>query len=314
MIAIVTGYVADLLFGDPSWLPHPVRIIGLGIYKFEGILRNKELSPKEEKFRGMILTSLLVGITYLITTGIVRVASGMNETIGFLIEAFLIFQMFATKSLDVESRRVLNQLENGNLEEARRFLSYIVGRDTTALSEQEVVRGTVETVAENISDGIIAPMLFTFIGGIPLGMAYKAVNTLDSMVGYKNDKYINFGWASAKSDDLANYIPARITGVLIIIAAFLCGLNWRNAWIILKRDRRNHSSPNSGYCEAAVAGALGIQIGGTNTYFGKAVYKPTIGDPVMGLYKNNIAQTIAIMYTTSFICLIILCILFSITR
>ena len=314
MIAIVTGYVADLLFGDPSWLPHPVRIIGLGISKFEGILRNKELSPKEEKFRGMILTSLLVGITYLITTGIVRVASGMNETIGFLIEAFLIFQMFATKSLDVESRRVLNQLENGNLEEARRFLSYIVGRDTTALSEQEVVRGTVETVAENISDGIIAPMLFTFIGGIPLGMAYKAVNTLDSMVGYKNDKYINFGWASAKSDDLANYIPARITGVLIIIAAFLCGLNWRNAWIILKRDRRNHSSPNSGYCEAAVAGALGIQIGGTNTYFGKAVYKPTIGDPVMGLYKNNIAQTIAIMYTTSFICLIILCILFSITR
>lgn len=314
MLTIVTGYVADILFGDPPWLPHPVRFIGLGISKLEGFLRNRKLGPEEEKYRGVILTITIVGITYSVTYGVVRLSNFLNIYFGFLVEVILVYQMFAIKSLAVESRRVLKQLQNGSLPEARRFLSYIVGRDTETLSEQEIVRGTVETVAENISDGIIAPMVFAFIGGIPLGMAYKAVNTLDSMVGYKNDKYINFGWASARLDDLANFIPARLTGILIVIAAFLCGFDWRNAWFILKRDCRNHSSPNSGYPEAAVAGALGIQIGGLNTYFGKPVYKPAIGDPNIRINKNNIAQTIIVMYATSFICLITLYSLFLLVK
>lgn len=308
MLTIIAGYIGDLLFGDPYWLPHPIRFIGKGIEKTEKLLL-KNSRREWEKTKGVILTSIIVSMSYLGTFFLSKAAFSIHKYIGYGVEAFIIFQILATKSLDRESRKVLVQLEKKDLTEARRYLSYIVGRDTTELSEQEISRGAIETVAENISDGIIAPLFYIFLGGAPLGMAYKAVNTLDSMVGYKNEKYINFGWASARLDDAANYIPARLTGLFICIASVLGGFNWKNSMLILLRDRKNHKSPNSGYPEAAVAGALEIQIGGVNTYFGEKVYKPTIGDPIKPLDKEDIKRTIRIMYMTSAVGLIIMGIL-----
>ncbi len=299
MITIVIGYIADVIFGDPRCLPHPVRLIGKSINWIEGLLRKRNCNTFSEKWRGVFLTAIIVTSAYILTFYLLKLANYFSEYLGYLVEAFLIYQILALKSLDYESRKVLIELRNGDMKNARKALSYIVGRDTTTLNDKEVTRATVETIAENISDGIIAPLFFTFIGGIPLGMAYKAINTLDSMVGYKNDRYIHFGWASAKLDDLVNFIPARLTGILIVIASLWMGYNWRNSISILKRDCRNHSSPNSGYPEAAMAGALEIQIGGTNSYFGQLVYKPTIGEPIKKLHIENIAQTIRIMYSAS---------------
>ncbi|MFZ5965598.1 MAG: adenosylcobinamide-phosphate synthase CbiB [Bacillota bacterium] len=298
---ILFAYFMDLLIGDPYWLPHPIVLIGNCIKALERILRSIFKTELQEKIAGVILTGMVVGGAYIGTWLLIKAAFVTHPYLADGIEAFLMFQILAIKSLDKESRKVYDQLNKGDLLEARKFLSYIVGRDTTDLDEQNVARGAVETVAENISDGIIAPMLYMIIGGVPLGMAYKAVNTLDSMVGYKNDRYIHFGWASARFDDIANWIPARLTAVFIIIASYFSKYHWKNSVKILLRDRRNHKSPNSGYPEAAVAGALGIQIGGTNMYFGKPVYKPTIGDANKVLCKEDILHTIRIMYMTSLI-------------
>ncbi|MBB6214605.1 adenosylcobinamide-phosphate synthase [Anaerosolibacter carboniphilus] len=299
MLKIVIGYGLDLLFGDPYWLPHPIRFIGNGIKATENMLRRFFKGEKQERVGGIFLTIIIVflayGLTYLLMYG----AEKVHPYLKLGLETFLIFQILATKSLDRESRKVYTQLQQENLPEARKYLSYIVGRETKDLNEQEIARGAIETVAENISDGIIAPLFYICIGGAPLGMAYKAINTLDSMVGYKNEKYLNFGRASARLDDFVNYIPARLTAFFIIIASAFTGYDWKNGYRITKRDCRNHKSPNSGYPESAVAGALGIQIGGTNTYFGEKVYKPTIGEPIRQLEKEDIQRTIEIMYATS---------------
>jgi adenosylcobinamide-phosphate synthase len=196
-------------------------------------------------------------------------------------------------------------LANGNRPEARKFLSYIVGRDTDNLEEPEIWRGTVETVAENSSDGVMAPLLFLMIGGPIAGLAYKAVNTLDSMVGYKNEQYLLFGRASARCDDLVNYVPARLTGMLLTVAALLPGLSMKNAWRVMRRDGRNHSSPNSGIPEAAAAGALGVQLGGTNYYFGKPVEKPTIGDPLQPLDRAAWQGAVRLMYAAEALLLLL---------
>lgn len=298
----------DLIFGDPYWLPHPVRFIGNGIRKFEKILR--KVLKKNEKLAGIILAFSIVCSTYLIIYLILFLLNKIIPYATSIVETFFIFQILACKSLDIESKKVYYPLKEKNLLEARKFLSYIVGRDTENLDEPEIIRATVETIAENISDGIIAPLFYIFIGGAPLGMAYKAVNTLDSMVGYKNDKYINFGWSSAKLDDIMNFIPARITSIIIVISSMVLGFDYKNSFKILLRDRKNHSSPNAGYPEAAVAGALGIQLGGTNLYFGKKVYKPTIGDKIRPLSIEDINKTIKIMYLTSFIGICIFGIMF----
>ncbi|AOT72379.1 adenosylcobinamide-phosphate synthase CbiB [Geosporobacter ferrireducens] len=299
MIKIFIGYICDLVFGDPYWLPHPIRFIGNGISSTERKLRKFFKGATQEKIGGILLFVAVVSSSYLLTFLLLWFAQKLHPTIRFIVETFLIFQILATKSLDIESRKVYTQLKHGNILEARKYLSYIVGRDTTHLDEKEIVRGAVETVAENISDGIIGPLMYIFIGGAPLGMAYKAVNTLDSMVGYKNEKYLHFGWASAKLDDLANIIPARLTAFFIVISAGLLRYDWLNSFKILKRDRRNHKSPNSGYPEAAVAGALNIQIGGTNSYFGQMMEKPTIGDKLKELDKEDLLRTIRIMYGAS---------------
>lgn len=304
MELIIIGYVLDLLFGDPYWIPHPIRFIGQGIKKTEELLRKIFYEENKEKIGGVFLTAIVVVATYLITFFSLKLFRVINPLVGNLVSCFWIFQILATKSLAIESRKVIYPLKDGDILEARKYLSYIVGRDTTHLDEKQIIRATVETVAENISDGIIAPLFYILIGGVPLGMAYKAINTLDSMVGYKNEKYIFFGWASAKIDDLANYIPARITATLIVFSSSLVGFNYKNSLKVLLRDRRNHKSPNAGYPESAVAGALEVQLGGTNIYFGKPIEKPTIGDKIRNLEIEDINKTIKIMYMTSFTAII----------
>lgn len=301
MELIFIGYLLDIAFGDPYWLPHPIRFIGKGIKNCERVLRKIFHDGKKAKIGGVILASVIIISTYLITFLVLNTSKMYSSLFGNLLEAFMIFQILATKSLAKESRKVYYPLKEKDLLKARKFVSYIVGRDTNYLDEEGITRATVETVAENISDGIIAPLFYIFIGGAPLGMAYKAINTLDSMVGYKNEKYKYFGWASAKIDDLANFIPARLTAVLIIFASMLLRYDYKNSFNITLRDRKNHSSPNCGYPEAAVAGALRVQLGGTNIYFGESVYKPTIGDKIRELEFEDINRTITIMYVASFL-------------
>ena len=289
MLSYTIGLVLDFIIGDPNNPFHPVRIIGaLGI-KLENITRRVF---KNLKISGFVTWLGAILITFLVNSLIVRLAFSISNIFGIIIEGILLYFCISFKGLKVEGLKVIKVLESGDIEGARKQLSYIVGRDTEALDEEGIIRAVIETVAENTSDGIIAPLLFGALGGAPLAMTYKAVNTCDSMFGYKNDKYIDFGLVSAKMDDLFNYIPARLTGYLVIFAAFILGLDYKNSYRIYKRDRYNHTSPNSAHPESAVAGALGIRLGGANYYFGKIVEKPTIGDKnkvieISDLYKTN---------------------------
>jgi adenosylcobinamide-phosphate synthase len=243
---------------------------------------------------------LLLVLTVSITAGLAFVllkgAYAVNPWLGFAVAVIISWSCLAARSLHRESQLVAEALGRGDLTAARRYLANIVGRDTAELDEAEIWRATVETVAENTSDGVIAPLFYLCLGGPLLAIAYKAVNTLDSMVGYRNERYIEFGRASARFDDLANFIPARITGLLMVAAAPLFGLSARNAWRIMRRDGRNHSSPNSGIPEAAVAGALGVRLGGTNLYGGRPVEKPTIGDAVQLLSLASWRGAVMLMY------------------
>ena len=279
MLSYTIGLVLDFIIGDPNNPFHPVRIIGsLGI-KLENITRRVF---KNLKISGFVTWLGVILITFLVNSLIVRLAFSISNIFGIIIEGILLYFCISSKGLKVEGLKVIKVLESGDIEGARKQLSYIVGRDTKVLDEEGIIRAVIETVAENTSDGIIAPLLFGAL----------AVNTCDSMFGYKNDKYIDFGFVPAKMDDLFNYIPARITGYLVIFAAFILGLDYKNSYRIYKRDRYNHTSPNSAHPESAVAGALGIRLGGANYYFGKIVEKPTIGDKnkvieISDLYKTN---------------------------
>ncbi len=306
MELIFIGYFLDIIFGDPYWIPHPIIFIGKSISRLEKLLRGYFDKDRKAKIGGVILASVIIAGTYLTTFSILYILRKYSTLLVSGVEIFMIFQILAAKSLAKESRKVYYPLVEGDILKARKFLSYIVGRDTSSLNADEITRATVETVAENSADGIIAPLFYIFIGGAPLGMAYKAINTLDSMVGYKNDKYIDFGWASAKIDDLANFVPARLTGILIVLASIVLNVDYKNSFKILLRDRKNHSSPNCAYPEGAVAGALNIQLGGTNIYFGKSVYKPTIGDENRELDFEDINRTIKLMYVASFFCVCLL--------
>lgn len=291
---IVPAAVAlDLLIGDPRRLPHPVVLIGRLIARLERLLR--ELT-KYEFFGGVLLLVCTVGIT--LTTGwlFLALARLINPWLGVAASLYLSFTCLAARSLHGESAKVAVALGRGDIEGARRALSMIVGRDTEHLTEPEIWRGAVETVAENSSDGVIAPLIFLMLGGPLAALGYKAVNTLDSMVGYKNERYLLFGRASARFDDLLNLIPARLTGLLICCAAPLTGLTGGKGLLIMLRDGGNHSSPNSGIPEAAAAGALGVRLGGTNRYFGKEVEKPTIGDPLKPLDRCAWSGAVRLMY------------------
>ncbi|MDK2587372.1 adenosylcobinamide-phosphate synthase CbiB [Romboutsia sedimentorum] len=309
ILSIYIGYVMDLIIGDPYSFPHPVRYIGKLIKTTENKIRKIAKTDKNLKIGGFVLWFVTVGITYLVTYLTVKLSSFVPG--GFLIaNSILIYTTLATKCLKDEAVKIYKVLKSKDIEKSRIQLSYIVGRDTTSLDEGEIIRATVETVAENTVDGIIAPMFYAFIGGAPLAMAYKAINTLDSTVGYKNEKYMNLGFASAKIDDIANYIPARISVLLMTIGSLILGYDYKSCFKISIRDRKNHKSPNCAYPEGAVAGALGVQLGGTNIYFGKEVHKPTIGDKIRKIEIEDIVRTNKIMYATSITSILIFTALF----
>lgn len=299
ILSISAAFLLDILFGDPYWFPHPVRFIGKYINCFEKLVRKLTNSSEGLRICGVLLTASTVIFTYITACLILVTAAKLNLWIYHFVNVVLLYTCLATKCLAHEAIKIFLALQQGDIENARKLLSYIVGRNTDQLDESEITRATVETVAENTSDGVIAPLFYMFIGGAPLALAYKAVNTMDSMVGYKNEKYLYFGWASARFDDLANYIPARLTALLISLAAFFTGLNPVKSFRIMLRDRMNHSSPNSGYPEAAVAGAIGVQLGGINNYFGIQVHKLTLGDAERPMESNDIKSVIKLMYGSS---------------
>jgi len=304
LIAMILGYVLDLLIGDPEFLPHPIRLIGWLISRGEKLMRS--ILPRNEIMAGLILTLGVTGATFAIALGLLAGARMISPALEFILQVLFCYQILATRSLNIESLRVHRPLASGDLEGARFALSRIVGRDTQNLDEQQITKATVETVAENTSDGVIAPLIFIAIGGAPLGFLYKAINTLDSMIGYKNDRYLYFGRFAARLDDVANWLPARLTGCLMILASSLSGLDMRNAQRIYRRDRNNHASPNSAKPESAAAGALNIQLAGDATYFGQLVKKPTIGDAKRAIEPADILKVNRLMLMTSILAVLLL--------
>ncbi len=282
---LLIGALLDLLLGDPRWVPHPIRGIGLLINILERVLRKL----RNETAAGCLLVCAVVLVVITVTVLTLRFA-------GIIAASYWIFTCLAVRSLDTESRRVIEALRSGDLDDARTRIGQLVGRDTQHLSKEDVIRAVFETVAENMSDAIVAPLFYLSILGVPGMVAYKAVNTMDSMVGYKNDRYIRFGWAAARLDDVANYIPARITAGLIVLSAALVQLRWRRAIQVILRDARLQPSPNAGYPEAALAGALGVRLGGLNYYFGRPVHKPYLGDPLEDLQSNRFAHVRLLLY------------------
>ena len=316
MIAFVCGFVLDLVFGDPHALPHPIRLIGTLIAGLEKkLLKLQMRDEKKEFYKGILLVALVLLCTGSVIAFILIVAYWLHPAAGIVVESVMTYQILATKCLKDESMKVYQSLNEQGLEAGRAAVSMIVGRDTNVLDETGVVKAAVETVAENTSDGVIAPMLYTALGGPVLGFVYKAVNTMDSMVGYKNDKYLYFGRAAAKLDDVVNFIPARISAYLMIAAAYIGGkaFDGKQAYRIYKRDRRNHASPNSAQTESVCAGALGIQLAGDASYFGKVVKKPYIGDAHRAVEREDIVRVNLLMYVTAVIsevlCLVIMFVL-----
>lgn len=314
-MVLILAYSLDLAIGDPAWLPHPVRIIGRAIGKAESSLRfllkpyAKKIQRLSERTGGIILVIIIAGSAYLVMfladKGLQTLTGSENtvlKIIGAVLLVYLISTTLATKELTDSARKIIAPLRDGDIIEAREKLSCIVGRDTGPLDDKGILRATIESLAENASDGIIAPLFYFVIGGLPLAMTYKAVNTMDSMVGYKNDRYRYFGWAAARLDDLANYIPARLTGLLIVISSSIVCRSLYTVHYSLKimlRDGRRHSSPNSGIPEAALAGALNVRLGGPSSYNGILVDKPFIGDNGCSDYLSASEKAIKIIKIAS---------------
>ena len=318
IIAFVTGFFMDLIIGDPYNFPHPIRWIG----SFIGWLDRKLLGDKKdlpagadkamssqkqksgERIKGLLMWVLVAGVTVAVSLFVVSACYSLDFVLGIVVEAILTCYCLAAKRIKDESMKVYEALKEGNVEAGRKAVSMIVGRDTDCLDETGIVKAAVETVAENTSDGVIAPLIYCCIGGPVLGLAYKAVNTMDSMVGYHNDRYENFGFFPAKLDDVVNFIPSRISALLMIVAAAISGkdFNAKRAFYIFKRDRYNHKSPNSAQTESACAGALGVRLAGNAVYFGKLVEKPFIGDDLRPIETEDIKRANRLMYVTAFLC------------
>lgn len=301
-IALFLGILIDLLIGDPQGWPHPVIAIGWLISHLERWLRRLFSETKRgEQLAGLLLAVMVVGISTLLPAAVLWCSYRFHPMAGILVEAWMCGRLLAAKSLKTESMKVSYALEQEGLAAGRQAVSMIVGRDTEQLDEAGVIRAAVETVAENTSDGVIAPLLFIAFFGSTGGFFYKAVNTMDSMVGYKNDTYQYFGTAAAKWDDFVNFIPARVSALLMIFACGFCGGNMREAWRIFRRDRFCHASPNSAQTEAVMAGALRIRLAGEAWYFGKKYQKPTIGDDIRPVELADIARSNRLMLTTFFL-------------
>ena len=315
ILACVTGFLLDCIFGDPAWMYHPIRVIGNLISVLEKGLRKllcrripaseQKKKNKREVLTGGILWILTVSLSFLVPAVLLFAAGKVHPAVWFLLETFWCYQIFAARCLVGESRKVYQKLKEADLPGARRAVSMIVGRDTENLTAEGVTKAAVETVAENTSDGVTAPLLFLLIGGAPLGFLYKAVNTMDSMLGYKNEKYLYFGRIPAKMDDVFNYIPARLTAWFMVVAAFLTGMDGENAWKIYLRDKRKHASPNSAQSEAVCAGALDVQLAGDAVYFGKVYKKDYIGDAIRKIEPEDILRAGKFMYLTTILMMVV---------
>jgi adenosylcobinamide-phosphate synthase len=307
--ALVCAFLLDLIIGEREGWPHPVVSFGRIIGWIDCTFNLPEKDGHEKKMAGLLLAYLLPVCSFFAVALILWFAGFLGNVVLFIVTLILAYTTLSCRGLGDAAKTVHHPLERGDLPSAREALSHIVGRETEGLEEAEVVRATVETVAENTSDGVIAPLFYLAIGGVPLAMAYKAVNTLDSMVGYKNDKYCDFGWASARLDDILNLIPARLTALLMVSAAFVLKMDWQNAWRIMLRDRDNHPSPNAGWPEAATAGALGIRLGGENCYPGRSELRPFIGDKERGMENRDISKTLQLLYAVSILMLLLILVL-----
>ena len=304
--AVLGGFVLDALFGDPAWLPHPVVYMGKAISKLEKFLRPRlPKTPQGELLGGAIVAFCLPVGTFLLTGLVCWGAARLHPLLGLAVQMFWCGQALAARGLVQESTNVYKELKKPDLPGARKAVSRIVGRDTAELTAEGVTKAAVETVAENASDGVIAPLLYMLIGGAPLALTYKAINTMDSMLGYKNEKYLYFGRVPAKLDDVANYIPSRLAGLLWVAAAAFTGNSARGAWKIWRRDRRRHASPNSAQTESACAGALGVQLAGPAYYFGQYYPKRTIGDALRPIEPEDILRANRMMYAESILALAI---------
>lgn len=294
-LILICAYLLDLLAGDPEWLPHPVRWIGRLVTLFERAARRVAVTPVGLRACGVLLALSVVGAVFAASHAVLYLAAAWYKPLFFALAVYITWTSLAVKSLDDEATTVISAMRESGLDTARERLARIVGRDTGALPRDGVYRAVAETVSESTSDGIIAPLFYFAVGGPPLMLAYKAVNTLDSMVGYRNERYRHLGWFSARLDDAANYVPARITALLVVCASFVLGYDWKGAVKVLARDGRAHPSPNSGMPEAAVAGALGLRFGGGASYGGVYHEKPYIGDHVVEPGPAEVVSALGIM-------------------
>ena len=307
LAALIIGSIVDFILGDPRELWHPVQGIGWVISRLEKILRR--LFPagrRGERWAGAVLVVLTLLVSVGVPALLVFFLSLVHPLLSFLLSCIFCWQLLAARSLRTESLKVEEALEKEGLEAGRRAVSMIVGRDTRDLTEEGVIKAAVETVAENTSDGVTAPLFYMILAGPLGGFAYKAVNTMDSMVGYKNEKYRYFGTCAARLDDAANFIPARLSALFMTAAAFLAGYDGKNAWRILKRDRKKHKSPNAAHTEAVMAGALDVQLAGDAWYFGKLVRKPFIGDGIRPIERQDIRRACRLEYATALLQLLVL--------
>ena len=313
MIAVLLSYVGDLFFGDPEWFPHPVRGIGTLIRFFEDRLAEKKSRHQapldtdrrqarltgQARLNGIFLFFAVTGITVAATYFFLILFKKINPFLGNIAIIYIGFACLSIKDMRVKAKAILSKLSAGAISEARNALSKIVGRDTERLDKEKIIVATVESIAESTTDGIVAPLFYLILGGPVFAMFYKAVSTLDSMVGYKNEKYADFGWFSARFDDLMNFIPARITGLLIAGSSLVLGKNFKDSFSVMIKDGRKHPSPNSGIPEAAMAGALGIKLGGASLYEGRFYEKPDIGKNKNPVTISLINETLAISFTSS---------------
>ena len=307
MPAVLVGFLMDCLLGDPAGLPHPIVLIGKGIAALERALRPRfPATPEGERAAGRLLVVCMLVLSAVVPAAILAVCWLISRWLCFAVCCVMSWQIFAAKCLKQEALKVQKCLDAGDLPAARTQVGMLVGRDTAELTETQVAKAAIETVAENTSDGVIAPMLYLLIGGPVLGFLYKAINTMDSMLGYKNEKYLNFGRCAALVDDVANFIPARLSALGMIAAAALTGFDAKNAARIWRRDRRRHASPNSAQTESVCAGALHIQLAGNAYYFGKLYEKPFLGDPDRPVEAADIARSCKLMYGTSIFLLVVL--------
>lgn len=311
IFSIIVGFLIDCILGDPQNPFHPIRFLGY-INNLWIKIYNK-LKIKNFNFQfiyGMIMAIFICFLNFILFIYLIKFFYRINFFVGFIFESLMCYFIIAPKCLFTESMKIYKELKNNNIEKARLYLSYIVGRDTENLEQEQIIKATVETVAENLSDGVIAPLIYLVLGGVPLGMTYKAINTLDSMVGYKNEKFMYLGKFSAKLDDIVNFIPARFSAFLMIISTFILNLNFKNSIKIYFRDRYNHLSPNSAHTEAICSGALGIMLGGTSTYKGKIIEKQTIGDEIRAPEIADIKLTNKLMYMSTILFILIFLIVY----